>query len=142
MTWMRRRNWREKLAKSRPAQSLYEHSLIELDVLLQLAPVLRDPKHYGLSDLEQNVLMVSLIVHDAGKETDSWQAYVNSAGIHPWVSHILPHLSGKLVPNICEALGLDDLSEQVNRVIVHCAAIHHNRAWQSNTAIMHSLLTC
>ena len=42
-------------AKSKSGQSLLEHSLIELDVFLQLAPILRDAKHYGLSDLEEAI---------------------------------------------------------------------------------------
>jgi hypothetical protein len=76
MTWMRQRNWREKLAKSKSGQSLYEHSLIEFDAYLQLAPILRGPKRYGLSALENWIVIVALIVHDAGKETAEWQEYV------------------------------------------------------------------
>ncbi len=140
MTWMRQRNWREKLAKSRSGQSLYEHSLIELDVFLQLAPMLRDRKHYGLSDAEENILMVSLIVHDAGKETDDWQAYVASLA-SPWVSHILPELSKKLVPEICSALGLAAMSSEVHRVMGHCAGIHHDRPGQSDAAVIEAMLT-
>src|SRR6185312_4395187 len=132
MTWMRQRNWRERLAKSQSGQSLYEHSLIELDVFLRLAPILRDPKHYGLSDLEESVLTVSLLVHDAGKETDEWQAYVKSAGTVPWLSHILPELSEKLVPGICAELSLADMSSDVHRVMVHCAGIHHDRPGRSD----------
>jgi hypothetical protein len=141
MSWMRQRNWREKLAKSQSGQSLYEHSLIELDVFLRLAPILRDPKHYGLSDLEENVLIVSLLVHDTGKETDEWQAYIKSTGTLPWLSHILPELSEKLVPGICAELSLADMSSDVHRVMVHCAGIHHDRPGRSDAAIIEAMLT-
>jgi hypothetical protein len=139
--WMRRRKWREKIAKSASGQSLYEHSLIELDVFLTLAPILRDPKHYGLTQLEEMILIVSLIVHDAGKETDEWQTYVTATGPRESVSHILPDLSAELVPQICADLGFEDISVQVHRVIVNCAGIHHNRPGQSAPAIFETLLS-
>jgi hypothetical protein len=139
--WMHRRGWREKLAKSRSGQSLYEHSLIELDVFLRLAPIFRDPRHYGLSKQEENVLVVSFIVHDAGKETDEWQEYVKSPGGVGWVSHILPELSEKLVPQICTAVGFADVSSDVHRVMVNCAGIHHDRPGRSDAAIIGAMLT-
>jgi hypothetical protein len=141
MSWMSRRNWREKLAKSKSGQSLFEHTLIELDVLLQLVPLLRDPKHYGLAALEESILAVAILVHDAGKETDDWQTFVKNSGIVPWVSHILPDLSDQLVPEICEALGMADLSSAVHRVIVNCAGIHHDRPGRSDAAVIEAMLT-
>jgi len=141
LTWMKKRDWRAKLAKSKSGQSLLEHSLIELDVFLQLAPILRDAKHYGLSDLEEAILMVSLLVHDAGKETDAWQAYVSSSGTGPWVSHVSPELTEKLVPEICAAFGLDGISSEIQRVMIHCAGIHHDRPGRSDTAILEAVLS-
>lgn len=141
ITWMRQRNWREKLAKSRSGQSLYEHTLIELDVFLQVAPILRDPKRYGFTELELSIIVASLIVHDAGKETDEWQDYVNSRGAAQRVSHILPELSEKLVPEICAALGIGEVGIEVHQVIAQCAGIHHDRPGRSDAAILKAMLT-
>lgn len=42
--WIAERGWRSKLAKCRQyEQSLLEHSLIELDVLFELLPILACP---------------------------------------------------------------------------------------------------
>ena len=76
--WTHARGWRQKLAKARPhEQSLFEHSLIELDVLLELLPILASPRHCSLSEAEEIILVVAVLVHDAGKETDAWQAYIH-----------------------------------------------------------------
>lgn len=57
--WMQAREWKGKLAKKREGvypehrrreQSLFEHSLVEVDVLLELLPILADARHYGLGD--------------------------------------------------------------------------------------------
>ena len=65
--------WMQKLAKSRPCQqSLFEHSLIELDVLLELLQILSLPRHYGLSAEEQKIHMVAILIHDVGKKTAIW----------------------------------------------------------------------
>ena len=62
--WMQARGWKVKLAKRRggvyPERSRREHSLIELDVLLQLIPILELPRHYGLSDEEQKIVVVAV----------------------------------------------------------------------------------
>jgi hypothetical protein len=69
-TWMQARGWRQKLAKRRGyEQSLFDHSLIELDVLLELLPILAHPRHYGLIEAEQKIL--AFLAHDVGKETDA-----------------------------------------------------------------------
>jgi len=58
--WALARGWREKLAKQRAyQQSLLEHSLIEIDVLLQLLPILSSPWHYDLREAEQKILLVA-----------------------------------------------------------------------------------
>ena len=140
MSWMRERNWREKLAKS-SGQSLYEHTLIEIDAFLQLGSILRDPKRYGLTELENWILIVALIVHDAGKETDAWQNYVTSRGAIQQLSHIAPELTEKLVPEICAALRIAGIGPEVHQVIAQCAGIHHDRPGRSDAAIFKAMLT-
>jgi hypothetical protein len=91
--WMLARGWKQKLAKRRDfEQSLFEHSLVELDVFLELYPILASPQHYGLSEIEQTGLATAILVHDVGKETEAWQTYIRGEG--PSVPHVIrrrPH---------------------------------------------------
>lgn len=139
--WMQARGWKAKLAKSRSfEQSLFEHTLIELDVLLELLPILANPHHYGLSETEQKVLTIALIVHDTGKETDPWQAYIRSARSDQWVPHVIPELTRTVVPELCVALGFEDLHGSVQQVMAECAELHHHRPGKSDGAIMEAML--
>lgn len=92
---MQARRWKAKLANRRGYdQDLFGHSLIEVDVLLALLPILSDVRHYGLSEAEQRILAVAVLVHDVGKETDAWQRCVRSAAAVPYVlQSVLPNPS-------------------------------------------------
>lgn len=139
-SWMITRSWKQKLAKRRDfEQSLFEHSLIELDVLVELLPILATPRHYGLSETERKVLAVSVLTHDVGKETDAWQAYVHGKG--PPVPHVIPELTRAVIPQLCTALGFEALDEPVQRTMAHCAEFHHNRPSRSDGAILEVMLT-
>lgn len=138
--WMLTRGWKQKLAKRRNfEQSLFEHSLIELDVFLELCPILANPQHYGLSDTEQKVLAIAILAHDVGKETDSWQTYIQGKG--PSVPHVIPELTRAVIPQLCTALGFENLGDSVQRVMAHCAEFHHNRPGRSDGAILEAMLT-
>ena len=121
-------------------QSLFEHSAIELDVLLELLPILASPKHYGLSEAEQKILAVAVLVHDVGKETDAWQAYIRDPAPAQSVPHVLPELTRAVVPELCAAMGFEELSEPVQRIMAHCAEFHHNRPGRSDGAILEAML--
>lgn len=139
--WMKMRGWKRKLGKVREReQTLFEHSLIEFDVLLELLPILSTPRHYGLSSTEQEVLMVAVLVHDVGKETDAWQAYVSDPSPERWVPHILPELTGAVIPEICVALQLPDLSQPVQQIMAYCANFHHSRPGKNDGAILGAML--
>jgi hypothetical protein len=139
---MAERGWRGKLAKRRGyEQSLFEHSVIELDVLLELLPILASPRHYGLSETEQKVLAVAVPAHDVGKETDAWQAYIRDPAPAHSVPHVLPELTRAVVPELCAALGFEELSQPVQRVMAHCAEFHHNKPGRSDGAIVEAMLT-
>jgi len=141
-TWMQARGWKGKLAKRRGfEQSLFEHSLIELDVLLELLPILARPRHYGLSETEQKVLAVAVLAHDTGKETDAWQAYIRDPRPEGWVPHVLPELTRAVVPELCAALGFAELEESVQRIMARCAEFHHSRPGRSDGAIIEAMLT-
>lgn len=140
--WMAARGWRSKLAKCQAyEQSLLEHSLIELDVLLELLPILASSRHYGLSEEEQATLAVAVLAHDIGKETDAWQVYIRDPRPVCTVLHVLPELTRAVVPDLCAALGFGDLGEPVQRTMAHCAEFHHNRPGRSDGAILEAMLT-
>ena len=140
MQWMHARGWRAKLAKSRSGQSLFEHSLVEVDVLLELQPILADARHYGLTEAEGNILAVAALVHDTGKETDEWQRYVRASSPARWVSHVSPELVRDVVPEVCKALGFDEIAGSVQRTMAHCAEFHHKQPGRGDGAVMEALL--
>src|SRR5713226_8771384 len=138
--WMLARGWKQKLAKRRDfEQSLFEHSLIELDVFLELCPILASLRHYSLNDTEQRVLATAILAHDVGKETDTWQPYIQGKG--PSVPHVIPELTRSVIPQLCTALGFEALDEPVQRIMAHCAEFHHSRPGRSDGAILEAMLT-
>lgn len=139
---MHERGWRAKLAKKRGyeqslfEQSLFEHSLIESDVLLTLLPILSDTRHYGLSEAEQEILIVAVFAHDVRKETDAWQSYVRS--FRDYVPHIIPDLTREVIPPIGAALGFVGRAEGTMAV---CAEFHYSRPGRSDSSIMEAVLS-
>jgi len=118
------RNWKRLLAKKNVfEQSLFEHSMNELDALLQFLPVLSLDKHFSLSETEQKILIVSVIAHDIGKEKKEWQEYVLGKRDQS-ISHIDPELIRLTIPILCRELGFDDLSDEVTKVIKNCINLH------------------
>lgn len=139
---MKSRGWKQKLAKSRGIkQSLFEHSLMEVDVLLELLPILAKPNHYNLSEVEQEILLVSVLVHDVGKETSPWQEYIKEPNPKYRVSHIFPELTGLVVSDLCVVLGFDEIGTPVQKIMAHCANFHHSRPGRSDSAILEAMLT-
>lgn len=136
--WMLDRNWKRLTAKRRQFdQSLFEHTMMELDAMLQLLPILREPKHFGLSESEEQVLLVSVVAHDVGKQRDEWQDYI--LGRRGFVSDVDPGLTQSVLPELCAALGLSGVDERVMPVIENCVNLHmqHER---STTNVMAAML--
>jgi len=137
--WMQARGWRGRLAKQRGReQSLFEHTLIEIDVLLQVLPILADERHYGLSDAEQRILLVAVFAHDVGKETDAWQRYIGGGG--PYTPHILPELTRQIVPELCVSLGFEGCGEPVHTIMARCSEFHHSKPGRSDGTTMEAML--
>lgn len=131
LCWMRARGWHRLLAKrANFEQSLLEHSLLELDVLLEILPTLCKSNHYDLTLEEQQLLCVAVLVHDTGKESPEWQACVRGKG--PKVGHIDLARTLEAIPDLCKALGLPIWTDSVQELIALCAEFHHNRAGRSD----------
>ncbi|MGI6604024.1 MAG: hypothetical protein ACOX2S_02925 [bacterium] len=139
---MKKRGWQYKLAKGKgKEQTLFEHSLIELDVLLELLPILEKAQHYSLDKTEKKILLISALAHDVGKETDAWQAYVKGEHSDRIVPHVVPSLTAAVVPELCAALQFPEISGPVQSIMALCANSHHRRPGQSDGTILQAMLT-
>lgn len=122
ISYMDRKGWRRLTAKSRGyEQSLFDHTRIEIDALLQLAPIFSRTNHFGLTDDELEVLIIALMAHDMGKQLDEWQDYIGSR--NDPLSDVNRRLTTEVVPTLYPALGLEP-REGVNRVIENCINLH------------------
>ncbi len=120
IAFMLKRGWKKLLAKSRQfTQSLFEHTIVELDALIQLLPILRRPKHFNLTEEEEKILIASIICHDVGKERQEWQEYIK--GQRSFISDVDAELTKQTVPEICEALGFNDIKHSD---IENCINLH------------------
>lgn len=117
------RNWKRLVAKRKYFdQSLFEHTLVELDVALHLLPILSQPCHFSLSQEEGQVLLASLVAHDIGKERPEWQDYI--LGRRGFVSDVDPELTRKALPDLCSVLGFSGFDVKVMAVIENCINLH------------------
>jgi len=117
------RDWKRLVAKQKQFnQSLFEHTLLELDVTMQLLPILKLPGHFDLSPEEEQILVVAVIAHDIGKERREWQDYV--LGRRGFVSDVDPELTRKVLPNLCSSLGFSGFNEKVIKIIENCVNLH------------------
>ena len=101
--FMLQRGWKYKIAKRRREyeQSLLEHSITCLDILLTVLPILT--KRLSLSEEEEQALILGIAVHDVGKERDEWQAYI--AGTGEYEPHVIPEYTVEAVRALAEWLG-------------------------------------
>jgi hypothetical protein len=92
---MIRRGWKQKLAKrgSGFEQTLLEHSVNCLDVMLTMLPTLAS--RLNLSEEEKQALILGIAIHDVAKERDEWQAYIFGTGTY--TSHVIPDYTAEAV---------------------------------------------
>ena len=121
--FMLKRGWKRLTAKRREfQQSLFEHTMVELDALISLLPILSKPNHFDLTEEEEKVLIASVIAHDAGKEKPEWQEYILGKG--DFVSDVASDLTRKIIPDLCAALGFDHINDKVTNVMENCVNLH------------------
>lgn len=122
ISYMNQQGWQRLTAKSRGfEQSLFDHARIEIDALLQLAPIFSSRKHFGLTEEEIELLVVTLMAHDIGKQLPEWQEYIH--GRHEPLSDVNRKLTAEVVPTLYPALGLEP-NEDAERVIENCINLH------------------
>ena len=104
--WMITRNWKRITAKrGNFNQSLFEHTIYELDVLFTLWPILS--KNWRLGEQDLSALAVGSVAHDVGKETPEWQNYaLADKGTVLYTPHVTEDLTQAAVDRLFEALGL------------------------------------
>ncbi len=120
IVWMKNRGWKHKVAKKRGGeQSLFEHTLIQLDLLISLFPLLQRRESFNLSQEEMQVLWLAALCHDIGKETDAWQAYILGHG-EP-TSHCIPELAQEAVQDLLNEYGWKQtlLTSAISGVLLH-----------------------
>lgn len=101
-TFMVQRDWKNKIAKRGEfEQSLLEHSINCLDVMLTFLPILKTQMR--LSEEEEHALILGIAIHDVAKERAAWQAYVQGMG--EYEPHIIPEYTAPAVAELAEWLG-------------------------------------
>jgi len=116
--FMVNRKWKEKTGKRKSfEQSLFDHTLIELDALITLLPLLRETFSPPLTEQEEQILLSGLIAHDVGKELDEWQEYV--MGRRDFLSDVNRELAEEVVPQLASLLEFTGVEEMLSAVVLH-----------------------
>jgi len=115
--WMIERDWKRITAKhGNYDQSLFEHTINELDALLVLWPILS--VSWRLNDQDLAALAVGTVAHDVGKEKPEWQEYVLSEkGRTRYVPHVVEELTQVAVEELFEQLGLSGSADDAKAFV-------------------------
>jgi hypothetical protein len=102
LQFMIQRGWKQKLAKRGGGfeQSLLEHSINCLDVMLTMLPTLK--ARLKLSEEEEQALVLGISIHDVAKERDEWQAYILGTG--EYTPHVIPDYTAEAVEELAAHL--------------------------------------
>ena len=116
--FMFNRSWKKQTAKRRNfEQSLFDHTVIEIDALITLLPLLQQTFSPSLTESEEQVLLTSVLAHDVGKELDEWQEYV--MGRRDFLSDVNQELAEEVVPELASQFGFSDVAEMLSSVVLH-----------------------
>ncbi|MDY7078242.1 MAG: hypothetical protein SXV54_15105 [Chloroflexota bacterium] len=115
--WMIERGWKRITAKRGGFnQSLFEHTIYELDSLFVLWPILS--RSWGLNEADLASLVVGAVAHDVGKETPEWQQYVLSeSGKAPYTPHVVEDLTQAAVNALFQVLGLEGSADDAKAFV-------------------------
>jgi hypothetical protein len=115
--WMVARGWKRITAKRGGFnQSLFEHTIYELDALFAMWPILA--QSWQLSEADLASLVIGTVAHDVGKETPEWQAYIlaeQSKGTY--VPHVVDNLTQEAVGRLFKELGLQGSIEDAKAFV-------------------------
>ena len=116
--FMRNRGWKKQTAKRRNfEQSLFDHTLIEIDALITLLPLLQHTFSPSLTESEEQVLLTSVLAHDAGKELPEWQEYM--MGRREFLSDVNRELAEEVVSELASQFGSNNVEEMLSSVVLH-----------------------
>ena len=116
--FMLNRDWKKKIAKRRSfEQSLFDHTVIEIDALITLLPLLQQTFSPSLTESEEQVLLTSVLGHDVGKELDEWQEYV--MGKRDFLSDVNRELAEEVVPDLASQFEFSGVEEMLSSVLLH-----------------------
>ena len=116
--FMLNRDWKKKTAKRRNfEQSLFDHTVIEIDALITLLPLLQQTFSPPLTESEEQVLLTSVLAHDVGKELDEWQEYV--MGRRDFLSDVNRELAEEVVLELASQFGSSNVEETLSSVLLH-----------------------
>ena len=116
--FMLNRGWKKLTAKRRDfQQSLFDHTLIEIDSLITLLPLLHHTFSPPLTETEEQVLLTSVLAHDVGKELAEWQEYV--MGKRDFLSDVNQELAEEVVSELANHFGFSGANEMLSSVLLH-----------------------
>jgi hypothetical protein len=122
-------NWLRWLGKARGGeQTLLDHSLSVLDTLAACLPFVAEESYPPLTQLEVSGVLVAAFVHDAGKASEAFEAYLSGGGAP--VEHVEPESIRSLAKAVAAeaAMELDDAIDD----IVSQAVLHDRRMRRSH----------
>jgi len=116
--FMLNRDWKKKIAKRRSfEQNLFDHTVIQIDALITLLPLLQHTFSPPLTESEEQVLLTSVLAHDVGKELPEWQDYV--MGRRDFLSDVNRGLAEEVILELASQFGSSNVEETLSSVLLH-----------------------
>lgn len=119
VSYLIKRGWKEKLAKAKnkyeEQQSLLEHTIKCLDIILVLIPILQNEKLMGLTESQIKSLILAISSHDAGKEQEDWAKYL--FGNNKYVDETNIEIIENVLKDLIELLDFTDVDIELVKSI-------------------------
>lgn len=134
--------WDRRLGKARGGeQTLLAHALSVFDTLAACLPFAAEESYLPLTRLEVQGLFLAAFVHDAGKVSDAFQAYLRDEG--PPVEHVEPETIRALAIAAAREAGIDlgdAVDDVVSQAVLHDRRMRRDRGELSEWARDHESL--